>query len=108
MLLTFDTEIDMSAAEQIMLRSTITELQNRGWKLQSIADGEEEVSINDMDEAIKHIAGVDAYIHLDFIRDGKSGWMVYVPGNGVDCIVDYSTSIIDFPNQVYQELSKFF
>lgn len=112
MLLTFDTEIDMCAAEQVMLRATIQELLNAGWKLDAFADSEEEVTVSTIEEVIKHIAGIEDYFHIFFIRgEGeyiRYGWISYIPGNGVDCISDYSVSIFDFPKHVYEKVSRFF
>lgn len=109
MLLTIDTDIDMNAAEQVMLRSTIQALLNEGWELDTVEDSEEEVEVSTIEEAIRHIAGIDDYIHIFFMRDGdEHGWISFVPGNGVDCISDYSVSIFDFPKHIHGEVSKFF
>lgn len=110
MILTFDTDIDMSAAEQIMLRTTIQELLEKGWRLvRLLFDGEEEVAVSTIEEVLKHVAGIDSYFHIFFMRGGdEAGWISYVPGNGVDCISDYSFSIVDFPNHIHERVSRFF
>jgi len=109
MLLSFDTDIDMNAAEQVMLRSTIQELLDEGWELDTVEDSEEEVTVSTIEEVIKHIAGIEDYFHIFFMRGGdEHGWISFIPGNGVDCISDYSVSIFDFPKHVYEKVSRFF
>jgi len=109
MILTIDTDIDIRAAEQVMLRTTIQELLNEGWELDTVEDSEEEVEVSTIEETLKYIADIDDYIHIFFMRDGdEHGWISYIPGNGVDCISDYSVSIFDFPKHVYEKVSRFF
>ncbi len=109
MLLSFDTEIDMCAAEQVMLRATIQELLNAGWELDTFADSEEEVEVSTIEETLTMISGIDDYIYIFFIRgEGECGWISYIPGNGVDCISDYSVSIFDFPKHVHDKVAQFF
>lgn len=109
MILTFDTDINMSAIDQVMLRATIKELLDKGWELKSFADSEEEVDVSTIEELLREIAGIDDCICIFLVRgENEKGWISFIPYNGIDCIVDYSTSITDFPTHVYHEVSKFF
>lgn len=108
MQLHFDTEIDMCAAEQIMLRHTIQELADNGWELEMVSDSEENVAQSDIDEALKYVSGIDDYIFFHFVREDTTGWIMYVPGNMVDCIADYSSNLTEFPKDLHSTVSKFF
>lgn len=74
---------DRAAATQV-----IRGLVNAGWFLEFVADGEEDVPVTTVDEALAAIFAVDmARLYVENTETGESGWVFFVLGNDPEEVV---------------------
>lgn len=74
---------DRAAATQI-----IRGLIHKGWRLDRVYDGEEDISVVTVGQALAAIFAVDdAYLHVRLPATGDTGWVRFVLGNDPEEVV---------------------
>lgn len=74
---------DRAAARQI-----ITGLVHAGWRLDRVYDGEEDVDVVTVSQALDAVFAVDmAHLHVKHAETGDTGWVYFVLGNDPEEVV---------------------
>lgn len=86
-----------SIVEQAVIMATLKRLDSYGWRVKSISSPY--FSKVTLDTIISEISDIDGYVSIDVqhVDSGKEGWLLYVPGNHLDCIVDYTNNLPNDP-----------
>ena len=71
----------------------LNELDMNGFKLVSIYDGEEEHKVSSIDDVLELMGNLDESF-LFIQRHGRKQWILIIPSNGLDCISDYTYTLV--------------
>lgn len=86
----------LPVVEQIVMRMYVEHLLSQGWKLLELDDGgDDTIDIDNVDELLNELAATYEIqrIYLCRVDENKKyaqASLVFVPGNGEDCLSDYS------------------
>lgn len=102
-------DVKLPFSEQVMLDIVLLALHDDGYQLSGIDCNEEpgtDYSVSVPPTASKEVNGPPGYIYdwidnvdgtpiLEFthVETLKRSWILFIPGNGLDCIADYGTAI---------------
>jgi DNA-binding transcriptional regulator LsrR (DeoR family) len=84
--------------ERAIVRATIEEAEKQGWRLVRVSNGEDNVAVRSIEEALEHAFACDeahVYFAPEHTTDDKwTAWFYVVLGNdGWDVICDYTTNL---------------
>lgn len=74
---------DMSA-----IKIALNRLDSAGWKPYAVDQHDDEVNVNSVYDAVKHVMEVDeAFVLVQHRETGKTGWVFFVLGNDPEEVI---------------------
>lgn len=93
----------MHEIESKVIRKAIRAMKAAGDPIVEVFDGEETIKVT----GEKDILGVVASVDMSGMYSKSGAWIGVILGNLQDCIYDYSVSLEDILNPVYEYAAQF-